>query len=113
MAHQIVIAGQPLEIAWTQEVAKRYQFRASKLGVDPLTLMRKPQQRLYALTCLLWILLPPDAHAIYATPEDMHTAILDDEHQAISAALVAIIGEMFPEAEKKSTGRKSHSLKSN
>jgi len=115
MPYPITIGGQKTEIAWTQDAAKRYAFRASKLGLDPFRLMSTPAKREFALICILWLVLPQSVHLQFATSEDLHVAINHDddtEKQGITTALSGIIGDMFPDAEKKSSGTKKHSRKS-
>lgn len=107
MSYKLTIAGQKTEVAWTQETAKRYAFRASKLGIDPFRLMATPAKREYTLICILWLVLPQEIHLQFATPEDLHVAIdHDTETPAIATALDGVIGDMFPDAEKKSSGTK-------
>ena len=116
MPYDITIGGKPLTVAWNQETAKRYAFRASRVGVNPFAVIGKPAQREFALITILWLILPQEWHLQFATAEDLHVAINHDddaEKRGITAALVGIIGDMFPDAEKKSTGKKSPSLKSN
>jgi hypothetical protein len=114
MIYKLTIAGQKTEVAWTQETAKRYSFRASKLGLDPFRLMATPAKREYALICILWLVLPQEIHLQFTTPEDLHVAINHDneaEKQSITDALSGIIGDMFPNAEKKSSGTRKPSRK--
>lgn len=116
MPHAITIGGEPTEIGWTQEAAKRYAFRSSKLDVDPLAIINKPRSRERGLISMLWLLLPPAFHSRFETPEELHVAINhgdENEVAGITAALVAVIGEMFPDAEKKSTSKNSPSPESN
>ena len=116
MPYALTIGGKPTAIAWSQEVAKRYNFRVSRLGFDPFSVVGKPSKREFALVCILWLVLPQDVHLQFATAEDLHVAINHQdpaEVTAITAALVAIIEDMFPSAEKKSIGKKSPSRKSN
>jgi hypothetical protein len=103
-------------VAWTQEITSRFEFRASKLGVEPSQLLREfsqPRKAAAAITSFLWLLLPPAAHATHPTPEDLFVAI---DHQAdgegIHAAIVGVLADMSPEVEKKSTLKKSPSRKS-
>ena len=107
MSYPITIGGNPTAIAWNQDVAKRYSFRASRLGFDPFTIVNKPAKREFALICILWLVLPQEVHLQFATAEDLHVAINHDdaaEVAAITTALVAVIGDIFPSAEKKSSG---------
>lgn len=115
MSYEFTIAGQKTSIAWSQETAKRYSFRASKLGIDPFRVIATPSKREYALICILWLCLPQEIHLQFSTPEDLHVAINHDdekEKQGITDALSGIIGDMFPNAEKKSSGTKKPSQKS-
>jgi hypothetical protein len=112
MPFPLTIGGKATEIAWTQETAKRYTFRSSKLGVDPLSSINNAKKRESSLITLLWLVLPQDAHLQFSTPEDLHVAINHDnetEKQLIASALAGVLEEMFPDAEKKITTKKSHS----
>lgn len=114
MSYPVKIGGESVEIGWTQDVAKRYDFRASKIGGAPASRdFTNPKKAAWAVTSFLWLILPPAAHNLYASPEDLFVAIdHETEFAAIGAALAGIMSDMAPDAEKKSTGKKSHSPKS-
>lgn len=105
MDNSVTIAGQPVSIAWTQEVARRYGIRASKLGGAPKTADLSDRHRAaYAAAAFLWLFLPPMIHDQYRTPEDLYLA-LDHEQDApaILTAILAVFGEMAVDAEKKTS----------
>ena len=114
MENLVSIAGQPVPIHWTQEVARRYGIRASKLGGAPKTADLSDRHRAaYAATAFLWLFLPPMIHDQYRTPEELYLA-LDHEQEApaILAAILAVFEEMGVDAEKKTSSPKSPSLAS-
>jgi hypothetical protein len=111
MANSVTIGGEVFTIAWNQQTARSFAYRASKIGGAPsLRDLTNPKRAAAAVTDLLWILLPPDASAKYRTPEDLFLAI-DHETEAsnIHTALVSVIAEMGASDEKKSTSEKSPS----
>jgi hypothetical protein len=117
MIHKAMIGGKEVELAWTQDIANRFPFRCSKIGVDPSQLFKEfsmPRKAAAAFTSFLWLILPPNAHGLYQSPEDLFVAI-DHESEAASihAAVLGVIADMSPDAEKKSTLNKSHSPESN
>ena len=79
MPYDITIGGKPLTVAWNQETAKRYAFRASRVGVNPFAVIGKPAQREFALITILWLILPQEWHLQFATAEDLHVAINHDD----------------------------------
>lgn len=114
MTHPVKIGGEAVEIGWTQDVAKRYLFRSSKIGGAPSSEdFTNPKKAAAAVTSFLWLVLPPAVHDRYPTPEDLFVAIdHETEFAAVGAALAGIMSDMNPGAEKKSTGKKSPSPKS-
>ena len=115
MASIVKIAGREVEIAWTQESAKRYAFRMGDIGGEPT-----PQQLSNAKTVtsalfkVLWGLLPPNEFAKYPDPESLFVAVdHDSEAEGIFEAIKDVYAERFPEPEKKRTLKKSPSRKSN
>lgn len=101
----VSIAGRPVVLEWTTATAKRYGFRESKHGGGPAFAdFRNKRKAAAAVTRFLWLLLPPEEFALYPTDEDLFVAI-DHEKEAagIHSALMAIMGEMLPSPEKKST----------
>lgn len=115
MSHEVTIGGETVRLAWTQDIARRYPFRCSKIGGAPTARsMSNPRTATAAVTSFLWLLLPPDLHAVYPTPEELFLAIDHEaDAEAIHAALVGIISDMAPDAEKKSTSPTSPSPGSN
>lgn len=115
MIYPVVIGGEVVELEWKQDIARRYVFRASKIGGGPTSAeFSNPKKAAAAVASFLWLVLPPAVHARYATPEDL---FVDIDHasqgQAIRDALVGIFADMAPDAEKKSTGKKTPLRKSN
>lgn len=114
MTYPVKIGGETVEIGWTQDVAKRYLFRASKIGGAPASRdFSNPKKAASAVTCFLWLVLPPAVHERYPTPEELFVAIdHETEFAAVGAALAGVMSDMAPDDEKKSTGKKSPSQKS-
>ena len=111
MIHKIKIGGEEIGIAWDQQTARSFAYRASKIGgVPSLKDLANPKRAVAAVTDLLWLLLPPETAAKYRTPEDLF-GMIDHEAEAtnIHAALVAVIGDMGSDVEKKSTSKNSRS----
>jgi hypothetical protein len=105
MAHTITIGGKETQIEWTQAVARRLSFRASKFGISikPGDFL-DPKRAASAYVESLWLLLPPDVVALYPTAEDLAAAIdHDTESKAIVSAVLQCLADMSPDAEKKSS----------
>jgi len=115
MSYPVTIGGESVNLAWTQDIARRYPFRASKIGGAPSArAMTNPKTAVAAVTAFLWLILPPETHALYPTPEDLFLAIdHESDHLELHAALAGVISDMAPDAEKKSTSGKSPSPESN
>lgn len=100
----ITIGGETVHLAWTQDVARRLAFRASKIGGGPTFAdFRNPKKAAAAITSFLWLILPADVHARFYTPEELFVAI-DHQNEAASihAAVMSVIGSMqLSDAEKK------------
>lgn len=117
MKHLCTINGREVLLQWTQERAKQIRIRLSKIGADMATLVRdmaKPKRAEYAVSALLWVLLPDAEYARHESPESLVLAI-DDETEALAVygAVMGVLHEMFPDPEKKSTLTKSPSPESN
>ena len=111
MKHALTIAGNPVEIEWTQETARRYAFRMGEIGGSPTPAqLRNPKTVTTALFKMLWCLLPKVEFAKYETPEELFAVV---DHETESAGIFTAINGIFSDwsetAEKKSTGMKSHS----
>lgn len=116
MSHKCTIAGNPVELSWSNETQKRMHFRASAVGINLGTIHKdftKPNKAAAAYSSFLWCILPAKFLADYPTPEELYVAIEDNEAPAIHAALFGIFEDMAPDVEKKSTSRNSHLPKSN
>jgi hypothetical protein len=116
MSHKLTIAGEPVEIAWNNETAKRFGFRASAGNVNVKTLHKdftNPTKAGAAFASFLWLVLPPAKVRDYPTPEDVFIAITEDDVASVHTALIGVIADMVPDAEKKSTSKKSRSPESN
>lgn len=116
MTHTVQIAGNAVALEWSQASSRAFGFRASKIGANPTALYRdfkNPLKAEYAVTAFLWMLLPDEEYRKYALPEDLCPAIEADHAQDILRAVLGVIAEMTPSAEKKSTLRKSPLPESN
>lgn len=107
MIHKINIGGEEIGIAWDQQTARSFAYRAAKIGGAPsLRDLANPKRAVAAVTDLLWLLLPSETAAKYRTPEDLFGSINHEtEAEKIHAALVAVIADMGSDAEKKSTSK--------
>lgn len=103
MSDTVIIGGEEVALAWDQQTARAYPYRASKIGGAPSPRdLANPKRATAAITDLLWLLLPPAAAAKYRTPEELFSAIDHESHApAIHAAVVSIIGQMVTSDEKK------------
>jgi hypothetical protein len=115
MIHNVTIGGRDVALEWNQDIASRFPFRASKIGGCPsMADFVNPRKSAAAVTSLLWLVLPPSVHALFSTPEDLFIAIdHEKEAESLHSALLSIIADMNPSAEKKSSLKKSRSPKSN
>lgn len=116
MIHTVQIQGHAVPLEWTQAAARAFGFRASKIGADPRALYRdikNPLKAEYAVTAFLWMLLPDEEHRKYSLPDDLCPVIDPDHAPEILRAVLGVIADMSPAAEKKSTLRKSPSPGSN
>lgn len=109
MKFPFTIAGRVIELEWTQETARRYEFRIGTVGGEPTARqLNNPRTVSSALFRMLWALLPVREFQRYDSPEDLYLAVdHDEEGPAIYAALRGIFEERAVTAEKKSSGRKS------
>lgn len=115
MSHPVTIGGRTVSLAWTQEIARRFTYRASSIGGAPgKRELTNAKTATAAVTKLLWLVLPPEVAASYPTPEDLFLA-LDHETagEGIHKALVGIMADMHADDEKKSTSPSSPSPGSN
>lgn len=115
MSHHCTIDGRQVELAWTQETAKRFAFRMGAIGGEPNGKeLTNPKTVSTALFKVLWGLLPPAEFARHTTPEDLFVAVdHETEAAAIYHAIKGVYEDRFPDAEKKSTSTKSPSPESN
>lgn len=111
MSHETTIGGRKVELAWTQEVAKRFRFRLSSIGGHPTQRELTNRATADAAVCkILWALLPSSELGRFPTPEDLFVAIdQETESESISRAIHAVYDDMNPTPEKKRTSRKSPS----
>jgi hypothetical protein len=108
--NSITIDGRRVELVWTQRAARLYVARASKAGVNPFALLRRPKTRVFGIAALIWCFLPADEYARHDSPEELFAAMSEDEWESdsIAAAIAGLFAEMEPQsAEKKSTSMKS------
>jgi len=117
MSHACTIGGEPVTLAWVQSSARAMRFRAGKIGENPAglwTQLRDPVRGDYAAGVLLWLLAPADLHKRHETPDSLWESVTDEELPDVLAAIVGTLGDSIPpEAEKKSSSRKSPSPESN
>ncbi len=115
MNHPCTIAGRQVDLAWTQESAKRFAFRMGACGGEPTGKeLSNPKTVTTALFKVLWGLLPSSEFARYVDPEALFVAVdHDEEGLAIYQAIKAVYEDRFEDPEKKSTLTKSPSPESN
>ena len=115
MKHSCTIAGRAVELAWTQETAKRFAYRMGEIGGEPTgKQLTNPKTVTTAIFKALWGLLPPVEFARYPDPESLFVAVdHDKEGEAIFAPINGVYLDRFPSEEKKSTLTKSPSPESN
>lgn len=115
MTHKCTIAGREVELAWTQESAKRYVYRMGTIGGEPTPReLNNPKTVTSALFKVLWALLPSAEFLRYPDPEALFVAVdHETEGESIYAAIKGIYADRVPDTEKKSTSTKSPSPASN
>ena len=114
MIHNVKIGGREIGLAWNQNVASRFQFRASKIGGSPsISDFTNPKKAAAAYGSFLWVIMPQPLVREYPSPEDLYVAIEESEVPAIHAAIFNIFNDMLPDIEKKSTSKNSRLPKSN
>lgn len=116
MAHTVIIANREIPLVWDKSAERALIIRSSKIGVDPPTLFRdfnKASKAEYAVTAFIWLLLPSAVYQAHQTPEDLYEYLSSENASQNMAALLGVIGDMSPDAEKKSSSTKSHSPGSN
>lgn len=115
MTHTCTIAGRKVELAWTQESAKRFAYRIGLCGGEPTGKeFSNPKTVTTALFKVLWCLLPLAEFQRYPDPESLFIAVdHNEEGAAIFAAINGVYQDRFPDPEKKSTLTKSLSPESN
>lgn len=113
--YPVIIGGEEIALAWDQQTARSYAYRASKIGGAPsFADLKNPKRAVAAITDLLWLFLPPSAQAKYRTPEDLFVAIDHESHApAIHAAVIGIVGDMLTDDQKKRSSKNSPSPESN
>jgi len=114
MPHKCTIAGRTVELAWTQESAKRFAFRMGQCGGEPTGKELSNQKTVTtALFKALWGLLPPVEFQRYTDPESLFVAVdHDTEGEGIYDAIKSVYEDRYPSAEKKSSLMKSPSPES-
>lgn len=109
--YPINIGGRLIELEWTQETARRYEFRIGLCGGEPTPKqLQNPATVATALFRMLWALLPVREFQRHESPEELFLAV-DHEEEApvIYAALRGIFEDRAATVEKKSSGKKSPS----
>lgn len=110
MPATVTIGGEAVSLAWTQEIARRYAFRCSQIGGGPrLADFSHAKKAAAAVTSFLWLILPGPVHARYPSPEELFVALEETDPAEIHAAVMAVLADMNPPAEKKSTSQSSPS----
>lgn len=109
--HQCTIAGRQVELAWTQESAKRFAFRMGAIGGEPTGKeLGNPKTVTTALFKVLWGLLPAQEFQRHPDPESLFVAVdHETEGEAIYQAIKAVYEDRFDDPEKKSSLTKSPS----
>lgn len=113
MSIKLKIAGRDVDLKWDNAAQRRFEWRSRELGGINFSDLSKPAKSILATIKILWAALPLDEFKRHESPEDLYAVIEDDEAETIAPAVVELLGEMFPDVEKKSTSRKSHSQESN
>lgn len=105
MNHPCTIDGRQVELAWTQESAKRFAFRMGQIGGEPTGKeLSNPKTVTTALFKVLWGLLPSTEFSRYSDPESLFVAVdHETEGPAIYQAIKAVYEDRFEDPEKKST----------
>jgi hypothetical protein len=111
MSYLVKIAGREVELAWTQESAKRFSYRMGEIGGEPTSKQFiNPKTVETALFKVLWALLPPSVSPNFPDPESLYVAVdHEKEGEAIFKAIDGIYKDRFPEAAKKKTTKKLRS----
>ena len=115
MSHPCTIAGRKVELAWTQESAKRFAFRMGTIGGEPSGKdFTNPKTAATAIFKALWGLLPPGEFQRYPDPEILYVETdHETEAEGIFAAINGVYLDRFADPEKKSSLTKLPSLESN
>jgi hypothetical protein len=108
MSHLVKIGGREITLDWSQEVAKRFNYRLAAIGGMPKQKeLTTPITAGAAIAKIVWALLPKADFARYETPEDLFVDLdHDTEGLIVAEAVAAIFSEMAPDAEKKRTSTK-------
>lgn len=114
MSYLIKIAGRDVELAWTQETAKRFAYRMGEVGGEPTAKQfTNPRTVETALFKVLWGLLPAQVVSQYPDPESLYLAVdHETEAEAIFKAINGIYEDRFPSVTKKKSSKKSPSQES-
>lgn len=105
MTHKLTIGGREIEIGWTQESARRWDFRKSKHGIKiDGKAFTNPARATSAYVECLWLLLPPAEFCKYMAPEELAVVIdHESEAEAIVSGVLSCLTEMVADVEKKSS----------
>ena len=115
MSYLVKVAGREVELAWTQETAKRFAYRMGEVGGEPTAKQfTNPRTVETALFKVLWALLPSTMLASYPDPESLFLAVdHETEGEAIFKAINKVYEDRYPNAAKKKPSKKSPSPESN
>jgi hypothetical protein len=114
MGHILNIAGQPVTLEWTQDIARRLPYRISLIGGFPTEReLSYSRTATAAITKLIWLFLPPLVHSRYSTPEELFLDLNHrEEASQIHAAVSGICADMVADEEKKTSSQSSPSPES-
>ena len=112
MPEVVTIAGEDVSLVWNIATQRNLPIRASKAGLAYEQLLRdfqKPRKAEYAVTAMLWLLLPDTVYRKYETPEDLFSDLNDDDAEKIVTSILEVLSSAAVDAEKKNRLLRSHS----
>lgn len=111
----VTIAGEEIDLQWTQRVARQYRFRASKAGIkDEILRLQSPTTVESALFEILWCIVPEEIVLKHPSPESLFMAVdHESEGAGIWQAVKTIIEDQIPDAQKKMSSESKPSPESN
>ncbi len=112
MSHPVTISGETVSLVWSKASSRLMRLRLAGIGFD-WSKDTVGSRMSATMVKICWALLPSEVFEKYADYESMYSAMNEDEDAPMFKAVSAIISEMSPPAEKKSTSKKSRSPASN